>query len=72
MDFQSVLSLLNEGKVDEVKSSLEAFKPQFEQTVSDLRKYESGFNEAKEGRDKDTHSRLKKTYTYRFRTSLTH
>ena len=52
MDFENVISLLNEGKTDEVKSALESFKPEFEKTVGDLRSFESRFNEAKDGRDK--------------------
>lgn len=52
MDFENVLSLLNEGKTDEVKSALESFKPEFEKTVGDLKSFESRFVEAKDGRDK--------------------
>lgn len=52
MDFDAVLALLNEGKVDDVKNVLSAFKPQFEKTVGDLKAYEGKFNEAVSTRDK--------------------
>lgn len=52
MDFENVLTMLNDGKIDEVKSAIESFKPEFEKTIGDLKTYESRFNEAKEGRDK--------------------
>lgn len=52
MDFQNILSLLNDGKIDEVKTAIETFQPEFEKTVGDLKSYESRFLEAKDGRDK--------------------
>lgn len=52
MDFDNIISLLDEGKVDEVKTAITQFKPQFEKTVSDLTAYEGRFNEAVQTRDK--------------------
>lgn len=52
MDFDNVISLLDAGKVDEVKTAITQFKPQFEKTVSDLTAYEGRFNEAVQTRDK--------------------
>ena len=54
MDFEKVVSLLDEGKIDDVKNVLNEFKPQFEKTVSDLTAYEGRFNEAVQTRDKKT------------------
>ncbi|WP_067176992.1 hypothetical protein [Sulfurospirillum sp. UCH001] len=52
MDFEKVVSLLDEGKIDDVKNVLNEFKPQFQKTVDDLKAYEGKFNEAVQTRDK--------------------
>ena len=52
MDFDKVTALLDEGKIDDVKTALNEFKPQFEKTVGDLKAYEGKFNEAVQTRDK--------------------
>ena len=52
MDFDKVTALLDEGKIDDVKTALSEFRPQFEKTVSDLKAYEGKFNEAVQTRDK--------------------
>lgn len=52
MDFDKVTALLDEGKIDDVKTALNEFRPQFEKTVGDLKAYEGKFNEAVQTRDK--------------------
>ena len=52
MDFDKVTALLDEGKIDDVKSVLNEFRPQFEKTVGDLKSFEGKFNEAVQTRDK--------------------
>lgn len=52
MDFDKVTALLDEGKIDDVKTALSEFRPQFEKTVGDLKAYEGKFNEAVQTRDK--------------------
>lgn len=52
MDFDALIANIDAGKIDDVKTALNEFKPQFEKTVTDLQAYEAKFNEAKAGRDK--------------------
>ena len=52
MDFDKVTALLDEGKIEDVKTALSEFRPQFEKTVGDLKAYEGKFNEAVQTRDK--------------------
>ena len=40
MDFDKVTALLDEGKIDDVKTALNEFRPQFEKTVGDLKSFE--------------------------------
>jgi len=52
MDFDTLLANIEAGKIDDVKTALTEFKPQFEKTVSDLKSFESKFNDAVQTRDK--------------------
>lgn len=52
MDFENIIKLIDEGKTDEVKASLNEFRPTFEATVSELKAYEGKFSEAVQTRDK--------------------
>lgn len=52
MDFTKLIESLDAGNIDEVKTSLVAFQPEFEKTVTDLRSYEAKFNDSIKSRDK--------------------
>lgn len=52
MDFGTLITALESGDIDKAKEIATSLKPTFDNTVNELKSFESKFNEAKDGRDK--------------------